>query len=143
MAHTTASKEIAAPPEKVWAVLADPRRNEEWNTLHTRWKDQPPAEMAQGAQMTAVLTIMGMANTITQTVDKYDPPTSFTVSGNGMAGAKISLTATVEPKGDASLVSIEAEFISQMMVGAIGGAIERASKKELEASLDNLAGLVS
>jgi len=40
-------------------------------------------------------------------------------------------------------VTIDAEFISQMMVGAIGGAIERASKKELEASLNNLAGLVS
>lgn len=142
MARTTASKEISAPQETIWAVLADPRRTEEWNTLHTRWKDQPPAEMAQGSQMTAVLTIMGMANTITQTVENYDPPTSFTVAGNGMAGAKISLTTTVEPKGDASLVTIDAEFISQMMVGAIGGAIERASKKELEASLDNLAGLV-
>jgi hypothetical protein len=30
-----------------------------------------------------------------------------------------------------------------MMVGAIGAAIERSSKKELDASLDNLAALVS
>ncbi|MEV0670828.1 SRPBCC family protein [Mycobacterium sp. NPDC050441] len=143
MARTTASREIVAPPEKVWAVLADPRRNAEWNTLHTQWKDEPPAQLAAGAQMTAVLTIMGMANTITQTVDQYDPPNSFSVSGTGMAGAKVSLTTTVEPRGEASLVTIDAEFISQMMVGAIGGAIERASRKELEASLDKLAGLVS
>lgn len=143
MARTTASKVIAAPQERVWAVLADPNCNAEWNTLHTSWKDQPPSELAAGAQMTAVLTIMGMANTITQTVDQFNPPNSFSVSGTGMAGAKISLTTTVEAQGEESLVTIDAEFISAMMVGAIGGAIERASKKELEKSLDKLAGLVS
>jgi carbon monoxide dehydrogenase subunit G len=142
MAKTTASKEIAATPDEVWAVISDPRRNEDWNTMHTSWKDEPPTGLTQGAQFTEVLTIMGMANTITFTTDAYDAPTSLTISGVGMAGAKVSMTLSVEPSGKGSLTTLDSEFVSQMMVGAIGKAIERASKQELAASLDKLSALV-
>jgi carbon monoxide dehydrogenase subunit G len=143
MAKVSTSKELKASPEKVWAIIADPSRFAEWNTLHTRWKDEPPAELSLGAQMTEVLTIMGMANTITFTTDEYDAPHSLTISGEGMAGAVVSMTLAVEPNGQGSVAKLDAEFKSQMMVGAIGKAIERASAKELNASLDKLTGLVS
>ncbi|WP_378736840.1 SRPBCC family protein [Nocardia brasiliensis] len=144
MAKAKVSKEFPAAPEKVWAVLSDPNRFEEWLTVHTKWKEPPPARLATGAKMTEVLTILGMANTITFTVDEYAAPTTTKFSGTGLAGATISFTLTVRPSGDqAALVTIDAEFISQMMVGAIGGAIERAATKELDASLTNLAGLLA
>lgn len=142
MAKTKGSIEIAASQDKVWAIISDPARFEEWLTLHTKWKEAPPATLSKGATLNEVLTIMGMANTIAFTVNEYDAPKSTTFSGAGMAGAKITLTLSVEAKGDdASIASVDAEFISQMMVGAIGGAIERASSKELAASLDKLAAL--
>jgi hypothetical protein len=53
------------------------------------------------------------------------------------------MTLAVEPNGQGSVAKLDAEFKSQMMVGAIGKAIERASAKELNASLDKLTGLVS
>lgn len=59
-----------------------------------------------------------------------------------MAGAEVTFTLTVEADGDGTEAGIDAEFISQMMVGAIAGAIERASVTELETSLDQLAALV-
>lgn len=142
MAKAQVSKEFAAPQEKVWAALSNPQRFEEWLTLHTKWKEEPPAELSLGAKTVEVLTIMGMANTITFTVDHYDAPNSLTMSGTGMAGAQISLTLKVEPRGEGSLVSADAEFVSQMMVGAIAGAIERASTTELTASLDKFAELI-
>ncbi|QBS42769.1 SRPBCC family protein [Nocardia sp. CS682] len=144
MAQAKVSKEFPAAQEKVWAVLSDPNRFAEWLTVHTKWKEPPPAQLSTGATMTEVLTIMGMANTITFTVDDYDAPNSTKFSGTGLAGARITFTLTVAAKGDhASEVGIDAEFVSQMMVGAIGGAIERASTKELDASLTNLAGLLA
>lgn len=144
MAKANVSKEIGAPQDQVWAVISDPARFEEWLSVHTKWKEAPPATLSQGATMSEVLTIMGMANTITFTVDEYDAPNTTKFSGTGMAGAKISFTLTVEPNGDdASVATVDAEFISQMMVGAIGGAIERASTKELNESLDKLATLVA
>ncbi|MFC9438909.1 SRPBCC family protein, partial [Nocardia sp. NPDC057030] len=132
MARAEVSKEFAAAQEQVWAVLSDPNRFAEWLTVHTRWKEPPPARLSTGATMTEVLTIMGMANTVTFTVDAYDAPNSTRFSGVGLAGAQISFTLTAAAKGDnAALVTIDAEFVSQMMVGAIGGAIERAATKEL------------
>lgn len=143
MAKANGSKEIPASQDKVWAVISDPRRFEEWLTVHTRWKSEPPAQLAQGATMASVMTIMGMANTIDFTVDNYDAPNTTKFSGTGMAGANISFTLSIEAKGDdACVATVDAEFISQMMVGAIGGAIERASSKELETSLTKLAALV-
>ncbi|MFJ4653144.1 SRPBCC family protein [Nocardia sp. NPDC088792] len=143
MAKANASKEFPVSQDKLWAVISDPRRFEEWLTVHTKWKSEPPAQLSQGATMAEVLTIMGMANTIDFTVEQYDAPNSTKFSGTGMAGAKISFTLSVAAHGaDASVATIDAEFISQMMVGAIGGAIERASTKELDASLDKLAALV-
>ena len=144
MAEANASQQIAAPREKVWAIISDPSRFGEWLSVHTKWKEAPPATLSKGATMSEVLTIMGMANTINFTVEEYDAPNSTKFSGTGMAGAKISFTLAVEANGDdACVASIDAEFISQMMVGAIGGAIERASTKELTASLDKLATLAA
>jgi carbon monoxide dehydrogenase subunit G len=143
MAKANVSKEIAASQDKVWAIISDPARFDEWLSVHTKWKEAPPATLSRGSTMSEVLTIMGMANTINFTVEEYDAPNSTKFSGTGMAGAKISFTLTVEANGaDASVASVDAEFISQMMVGAIGGAIERATTKELAASLDKLATVV-
>lgn len=141
MAEVAVSKEIAAPREKVWAVLANPSRFEEWLTLHDKWKSEAPAQVSLGARFTEVVSVMGMANTITWNTDAYDPPNTLTISGTGMAGAKITFELSVEGDAERSTVSIDARFTSQMMVGAIGAAVERSSKAELEASLLKLAGL--
>jgi uncharacterized protein YndB with AHSA1/START domain len=142
MAGTDVNRTINAPFEKVWEVATDLKRWEEWNTLFTKWKSDVPDTLSQNAQMTAVLTIMGMANTITLNVDEYNPPKLVTMSGTGMAGAKVSLTLSVDADGDTTTMAARADFVSQMMVGAIGKAIERAAKKELDASLDKLAAIV-
>ncbi|WP_405485209.1 SRPBCC family protein [Nocardia sp. NBC_00511] len=143
MALASASKEIAASQDKVWAIIADPSRNAEWNTLHDKWKSAAPTVIAQGDKMSEVVSIMGMPNTIIWDVVEYDAPNTFTISGTGMANAKVSFTMSVEVKGDSSIAKIDAEFISQMMVGAIGKAIERTASKELEASLNKLAELLA
>ena len=142
MTGTNVERVINAPFEKVWEIATDLKRWEEWNTLFTKWKGDVPDSMSQGTQMTAVLTIMGMANTITLTVDEYDPPRIVVMSGTGMAGAKVSLTLSVDADGDTTQMRARADFESQMMVGAIGKAIERAAKKELDASLEKLAEIV-
>jgi len=143
MAKVAVTKHVSAPQETVWATLADPTRFEDWLTLHERWKEQPPAAITLGSKLVEILSIMGMTNTITFTVDTFDAPNSVSMSGTGMAGATISLTLAVESADTGSEVTIEAEFISQMMVGAIGGAIERASTRELDASLEKFSTLVA
>src|SRR5579875_1956281 len=118
--------EFAAPPEKVWAVAADPSRFGEWLGMHKAWKGDVPAEFSKGSQATAVVSLLNMPNTITWTVDEYDPPKSVRLSGTGMAGVKVAITLDVSAQGDGSAMSITAEFEGQMIVGAIGQAVEKA-----------------
>src|SRR5690625_1629652 len=142
MASTEASAIINAPADTVWGLVNELKRREDSNTLFTKGKSEPPATVEHGTQAVAVMNIMGMANTITLTVDQYDAPKKMVLSGIGPAGANVTLTLSLEPIGETTQLVAEADFVSQMMVGAIGGAIERAAKKELEASLAKAAALV-
>ena len=135
--------EFAAPPEKVWAVAADPARFGDWLGMHKAWKGDVPTEFSKGSQATAVVSLLNMPNTITWTVDEYDPPKSVRLSGTGMAGVKVAITLDVAPRGDGSAMSITAEFEGQMIVGAIGQAVEKAGTQELDESMARLSELVA
>ena len=137
------TKELTATPEKVWAVVSDLADWEKWLTIHQKWKSDVPAKIGQGTQVTGVASVLNMPNTIDWTVDEYDAPNKIAISGKGMAGAVISIKLTVEPVGDGSKLSVTSSFEGQMIVGAIAGAIERASKTELDDSLTNLEKLVA
>lgn len=143
MAKVDVTKDIAAPQEKVWALLANPSSYPDWLTLHDEWRGEVPTEVSQGSTFTEMCTVMGMTNKIDWTVTEYAEPTLLKISGTGLAGAKISFTMTVQADGDASKANMDAEFEGQMVVGAIGKAIERSARKEIEDSLDKLAALVS
>jgi carbon monoxide dehydrogenase subunit G len=143
MGQITASVELPATPDKVWAEFSNPNNFEKWLTIHTKWKGDVPAEFAQGAQVSEVVTMLGMANTITWTVDVFDAPRKLVISGTGMAGVKIRFSLSVAAAGSGSTASIEAEFTGQMIVGALGKAVEKDGKKNLDESLDKFKALVA
>ncbi|NNH72241.1 SRPBCC family protein [Nocardia uniformis] len=142
MASTHVEKDIEAPIDKVWEVAGDLRRWSEWNTMFTGWKGEPPAVPEPGAKLIAVLTVMGMANSVTLTIEEFEPLRRIALSGIGMAGAKVTLTMSVADLGGTTRMSSDVDFVSQMMVGAIGAAVEKAARQELAASLDKLAAIV-
>ncbi len=137
--------ELPCDPEEAWAVLSDMSRFEEWMTIHDKWNTDVPAQISVGTKVTEQLTIMGMTNKIEWTVEEYNPPKSLKISGTGLAGAQISFTLSVGAgSSDATAeVKIDAEFTGQMMVGAIGQAVEKNAGVELDKSLAQLAALVS
>lgn len=134
--------EFPAPPEKVWAVASDPARFGEWLTMHTAWKGDVPAEFSAGTQATAIVSLLNMPNTITWTVEAYDPPKSVRLSGAGMAGVTVAIGMEVETSAAGATMSLIAEFEGQMIVGPIGQAVEKAGVAELDRSLAKLAELV-
>jgi carbon monoxide dehydrogenase subunit G len=141
MAKATVEQRIPATQDKVWAVIADPSRNPEWLTLHDRFKGEVPSPLREGSTFSEVSTVMGMTNTINWTVATLTPSSALRLTGSGMAGAQVSFTATLTPDGDATVVVIDFEFSGQMVIGAIGSAIERAATKEVTASLAKLTSL--
>src|SRR5215217_7664099 len=122
MGQINASVELPAAPDKVWQEFSNPNNFEKWLTIHTKWKGEVPAEFAQGAQATEVVTMLGMPNTITWTVDEFEAPSKLVISGTGMAGVKVSFRLSVEASGEGSTATIDAEFKGQMIIGALGKA---------------------
>ena len=144
MGKVNATVEIAAPQNKVWEVISDPARYDEWLTIHTKWKDGTPEAFTEGAQVAEVVTMLGMANTIVWTVDEFTPPSRMKISGEGMAGVKSAFTLNIDSDGNGgSKVGMDAEFEGQMIVGAMGAAVEKDAKEQLELSLAAFEKLVS
>jgi uncharacterized protein YndB with AHSA1/START domain len=143
MGSLNATVQIPAAPEDVWAKLSDPRSFEQWLTIHTQWKDEPPATFTQGATAAEVVTMLGMPNTITWTVEEVDAPSRLRISGTGMAGVRTTFALGVSGDGNGgSTATIDAEFSGQMITGALGAAVERDAKKQLDDSLAKLSALV-
>jgi hypothetical protein len=128
--------------EKLWAVTGDPNRFGDWLNMHQKWKSDVPAELKKGDTIVEVVSVMGMPNTISWTVDEYAAGESVTLSGTGMAGVKISMTAAVTGNGDSSTLDLKTAFEGQMLVGAIGMAVEKAGLADLDASLAKLSELL-
>ena len=140
MAEAHVSGELPLSREDAWKLLSDLSRFEEWLTIHDTWKSDIP-ELSLGSKVTEQLTVMGMTNVIEWTIEAYEPPSSLTISGAGLAGAQIAFTLSVGDADAGSAVSIDAEFTGQMMVGAIGQAVEKNATVELESSFAKLREL--
>lgn len=143
MGQVTATVQLPAAPEKVWAEFSNPNSFEKWLTIHTKWKGEVPAEFSKGAQAAEVVTMLGMPNTINWTVEEYDAPNKLVISGTGMAGVKSTFTLSVDADGAGSTATIVAEFTGQMIVGALGKAVEKDAKAQLDASLEKFSALVA
>jgi hypothetical protein len=74
---------VPITPEKVWDTFADLRRLPEWLTLHVKFKGEVPSpdQYRVGLQVPQVISMLGMPNTITWTVEEFTPLTSVTLSG--------------------------------------------------------------
>jgi uncharacterized protein YndB with AHSA1/START domain len=142
MGQLTATRDFTASAEDVWTLASDPNNFEKWLSLHQKWKGDVPTTLEKGAQMTEVISMMGMPNTITWTVDEFDAPSALAISGTGMAGVKVAISLTATPIDGGSRFDLSCSFEGQMIVGALGKAIEKQGAAELETSLDNFAKLL-
>jgi carbon monoxide dehydrogenase subunit G len=144
MPEITTSREIDAPQEFVWSVVSNPRRFADWNTLHQKWAEEPPATLAKGVRIVDVVKIKGIVDTIDFLTEGFRAPDFLSLSGNGSTGSSVVLDFTVsEQTAERSLVTLHIVFNSSVLFGPLGKVVERAFRKELNASLDKLAAVVT
>lgn len=143
MGQISACRELTASADDVWDLASNPNNFEKWLTLHVKWKSDVPAEFTPDSQVTEVISMMGMPNTVTWTVDEVDAPRKLAISGTGMAGVQIVIELGVTRTDAGSKFEIQTSFKGQMIVGALGKAIEKQGAKELAVSLDNFEALLS
>ncbi|MFD4352569.1 SRPBCC family protein [Nocardia sp. NPDC058518] len=139
MGHIEASATLSASPEALWAVVADPQTWDRWFSIHERWIDEPPAVLAPGAKLVAKILMLGMANKIEWVVESVEAPNKLVLGGTGMAGVKTNFTFNINanPEGG-STVLVEGDFEGALIKGALGKAVEKDGRKQLDKSLEAL-----
>ncbi|GGK64608.1 type II toxin-antitoxin system Rv0910 family toxin [Nocardia camponoti] len=142
MGHIEKTATLAAPAEKLIAVITDPATWGEWFTIHERWMVEPPVKLAPGAALTAKIFMLGMANKM-EWVVKEVTDTKLSLAGTGMAGVKADFTFALTPVGDETEVQVSGDFEGALIKGALGKAVEKDGSKQLQASLDKLAALAA
>lgn len=141
MPSVTKSVELAGSPEEAFALATDTSRLNEWLTLHAGWPNGAPGAPQQGAQFSQTLKIMGMPAEVQWTVEELDAPSRLVMRGAGPMGATLSTTITVQPSGEGSQVSYEAEFSGGAIQGPMGDVVTKTAGDEIDTSLAKLKEL--
>lgn len=137
--------EIAAPPERVWAIAMDARRLADWVTIHHRL-GTVPAQLRRGSQFEQTLNLRGAHLHVEWTVVDVDPPRHALWEGRGPAHSHASIEYELHPEGpDRTRFEYTNEFKPPGgPLGAVAGRVlvGGLSQREAQRSLQRLKELV-
>jgi carbon monoxide dehydrogenase subunit G len=136
--------EISAPPERVYDVVMDASRLEEWVTIHHHLEDAPNGPLRKGSKLTQSLRLAGKKFTVRWTVVENDPCTRVVWEGRGPVASHARVVYEFEGNGAGTTFSYMNEYdLPGGALGRIAGrAVSRVTQKELEGSLQRLKSLV-
>ncbi len=138
------STQIAAPPKRLYDVIMDPRRLEDWVTIHHHFEGNPPAPLKKGSRLTQCLKLAGKRFKVHWTVVENQPCERVLWEGRGPVASRARVEYRFEPNGEGTDFSYLNEY--DLPGGALGRfagkAVARVTQKELEGSLQRLKSLV-
>jgi carbon monoxide dehydrogenase subunit G len=135
---------IAAPPERVYEVVMDPGRLEDWVTIHHHLEDAPDGRLMKGSKLTQCLKIAGKKFNVRWRVVENDPCIRVVWEGRGPVASHARVVYAFEGNSDGTSFSYLNEYdLPGGALGRIAGrAVSRMTQKELEGSLQRLKRLV-
>ena len=138
------STDIAAPPERVYEVVMNPRCLEDWVTIHHHLEDAPDGELAKGSELTQCLKLAGQKFKVHWEVVEDDCPRRVVWEGKGPVRSKARVIYELEPNGEGTRFSYTNEYdLPGGMVGRIAGrSVSRVATKETDATLQRLKRLI-
>lgn len=133
MVTATASRTMDAPPERVWAVIADPHSHV--TTLPSSISD---AEVHDGGEISCVVTAMGRQERMRVRRVTMEPPRLLVeerVDGTRRGRTEF----LIAPQGSGSHVTLTAEVeLPRLLAGLARGQIENGLRDQL-ANLDRVS----
>jgi carbon monoxide dehydrogenase subunit G len=136
--------EIGVPPHRVYEVVMDPQRLQEWVTIHHSLKEAPQEELAKGSKLTQRLKLAGKKFEVRWTVVEDECPDRVVWEGKGPVRSEASVVYAFEPNGSGTRFSYTNEFkLPGGPLGEFGGrATRRYTARELDRSLERLKRLI-
>ena len=133
---------IDAPPKRVYDVVMDPRRLEDWVTIHDHLEDAPDGALKKGSKLTQCLKLAGRKFHVRWTVVENDPCERVVWEGRGPVGshAKVIYEFGDSSNGEYTDFHYTNEYdLPGGPLGRVAGrGVARVTQKELEATLQKL-----
>lgn len=136
--------QIFAPPQRVYDVVMDPRRLEDWVTIHHELEDAPPAALKKGSKLTQSLKLAGRRFRVRWTVVENDPCRKVVWEGKGPVGSTARVEYRFAENGEGTRFSYLNEYVLPGgVLGRLAGRpVARVTAGELDGSLQRLKSLV-
>lgn len=136
---------IDAPPRRVYDVVMDARRLEDWVTIHHHLEDAPRGPLERGSNLTQYLKLAGQRFKVRWTVVENDPCRRVVWEGRGPVASHARVVYEFAPDGDGrTRFSYSNEYdLPGGVLGRIATrTVSKVTAKELDGSLTRLKRLV-
>lgn len=136
--------EIAASPEDVYDLIADPNRLGEWVTIHQHVDGNAPDELIEGARMTQCLKLAGRNFKVRWTVVQSDRPHLLAWEGKGPLRSRAKVLNTLAPTDTGTHFSYVNEYsLPGGPLGNMAGpVVRRVTASEVDSTLQKLKELL-
>ena len=136
---------INAAPRRVYDVVMDAGRLEDWVTIHHHLEDAPSGPLKKGSKLTQCLKLAGRKFKVQWTVVENDPCKRVVWEGKGPVGSKARVQYEFGDSsgGDCTDFHYLNEYdLPGGPLGRIAGrGVARVTQKELEGSLQKLKSI--
>lgn len=139
------SIEIAATPERIYAIIMDPACLERWVTIHAALEQAPDGQLERGSELTQRLQLAGRGFTVHWKVIENRPARKVVWEGRGPMRSHAGVTYELTPDGaGGTRFTYTNEFaLPGGPLGRVAGpVVRRVTAGELDRSLDRLRSLV-
>jgi carbon monoxide dehydrogenase subunit G len=137
--------DIAASPEAVYDVVADPNCLGDWVTIQEELEEAPPGDLEAGSKLRQRMRVAGQRFRLSWTVVEADKPNRIVWDGRGPMGstAKAVYELSGNGNGGTSFSYMNQYELPGGVAGRIAGrAIRAASGREADRTLKRLKKLV-
>ena len=144
MTEVVTSIDIAAPPERVWALAMDPDCLSEWVTIHRRLHGHDEGPLRRGYAMEQTLHLRGVNFKVHWELVAYDAGHHAEWHGRGPARSHAETEYRLTPVEGGTRFDYRNEFTAPL--GPLGRVASRAlvgglPRREADASLRKLKAL--
>jgi hypothetical protein len=134
--------ELPASPEHVWEVATPPAGWPAWLSLHVRWPQEPPADLAVGSRFQQVVSLLGLPIPVAWTITDLEAPHVFAMAGEAIAGVKITIRFDISPAPTGADLVVSAELSGALVAGSLKSTVQKYADTQVSASVQALAALL-
>jgi len=136
--------DIGAPPQRVYDLVMNPRRLEDWVTIHHQLEEAPGGQLEQGSHLTQCLKLAGRKFHVRWQVVENRPCELVVWEGHGPVASHARVVYRFQPNGGGTRFTYLNEY--ELPGGWLGRLAERTvsrvTAKEVDATMGKLKSLL-